>query len=110
MVLAEHLHAFLQYGIEFVAHTAGACPHTGFQRTCGVEVDAGHALGDEFADKFAARHAGIRKREEESVGNILGDIARIGDGEAVVAENLLHLACTLGIGLGVVHKVDDSIA
>ena len=59
MIFTESLHAFLEHGVEFVAHTAGAGAHAGLERTCGIEVDAGDAVGYEFLCEFAARESGV---------------------------------------------------
>ena len=59
MVFTESLHALLEHGVEFVAHTAGASAYAGLERTCGVEVDAGDAVSYEFLSEFAARESGV---------------------------------------------------
>ena len=59
MVLAECLHALFEHGVEFVTHATGASAHAGLERACGVEVDTGDAVGNEFLGEFTARKSGV---------------------------------------------------
>ena len=109
VVFAECLHALFKHGIEFVTHATGASAYAGLERTCGIKVDAGYTVGNEFLGEFAARESRVREREEETVGNVFRHVRGVSDGEAVVGEDFLHLAGTLGVGLRVVHKVNHAL-